>query len=281
MRLGKFICLCGFAFLPSTASFSCQYDPERTLVDAILNQDRERFDVVAGATSGSTMRIPSVEFYSALFTWYQGYQTNNKKQKFKGIDQLRKAVSSIREGFADEHSAKNLLASGLMHGHFARILLDSERLLEGYRNGMLARQQIRRYLELASADAWGQPDAGMLAGLYEVYTHDLQNRFHWLIGTIDYRGDRDLGISLLEKALGGQGAFATEALRALLGEVSWRLPDFCRYIEVAETRAKALERNRDLAVLAVGLLIRCGRPERAAGLAAWYSSRNPETRRRQ
>ncbi len=247
-------------------------------MDAVLNLDSAPF-AAAKPMDEVDFRIPSFAFYRALATWYRGYQKSDKSLKNNGIKGLRQAISNM-ESDVGEDSMEGLLAIGLARGILARTLLEGEDYFSGYRNGMEAREDLLAWLDRAPASAPGHADAGLLAGLYEVYTHDLQSRFHWLIGTIDYRGDRERGIRLLEAAVTSRGAWSSEALRALLGEVSWRLPDFCRYREIAESEARRLPRNRDLAVLSVGLLMRCGYPLRAGALVNWYvdNDASPEIR---
>ncbi len=258
---------------PSSCS---ETGPEHQLVNAILSRTPLPDSILQDNAKTADYLIPSMSYYQALHTWYGGYQSKDKTAKVEGLDALRRAAKKLDGSLAERDEVDRDLALGLASGHLARALLEGEYYVEGYRQGTRARERLLRFLEKAPEDHPGRADAGFLAGLYEVYTHDLQNRFHWLLGTIKYRGNRERGIRLIEQAVSGNAVFATEALRALLAEVSWRMPDFCRYTDLLESTARQYARNTDLAVLSQGLLLRCGLSHRARALNEWLSKDETE-----
>lgn len=250
-------------------------DAERQMVNAIIGRTPLPEPPPSMEGSGTAWLIPSTAFYRALNTWYEGYQGNDPRIKVSGIEALRDALDDLDEATGGMPALERDLAIGLANGHLARTLLEGERYVEGYRRGVDARERLLGFLDRAPPDHAGRRDAEFLAGLYEVYTHDLQNRYHWLLGTIEYRGDRERGIRLIEGAIADHAVFSSEALRALLAEVSWRLPDFCRYVDLLESTARRFGHNTDLAVLSQGLMLRCGLSGRARELNAWYGSLQP------
>lgn len=261
----------GSSVASETTNTQCGPLPERRIVDAILNQQYGRARELTDTLQLGEAIIPSTTFYHGLAIWHRGYQTGETKLKKAGISAMRKSVKEIQVSFA-AGSKKSSLALGLSKGHTARALLENEQYFSGYELGMQAKKHIEEYRSLASETTIGFDDTGLLLGLYEVYTYDLNNQNQWLARKIVSRGNREKGIRLIESAINGSSIFATEAMRALLAEVSWRTPDTCRYADAVDRIGQQFSENNDLAVLRQGLLLKCGYLNRAQRAHDSYTS---------
>lgn len=261
----------GSAVASGSKNTQCSSLPEKQIVDAILNQQYGRARELTDALNLAEAIIPSTTFYHGLATWHGGYQIGEIKLKKAGISALRKSIKEMQVSFASG-TRKSSLALGLSKGHTARALLENEQYFSGYELGMQARQHIDEYRNLSSETAIGFDDTGLLLGLYEVYTHDLIEQNQWLARKIVSRGNREKGIRLIESAINGSSIFATEAMRALLAEVSWRTPDTCKYADAVDRIGQQFSENNDLAVLRQGLLLKCGYLNRAQRAHDSYAS---------
>lgn len=261
----------GSAVASESINTQCGPLPEKQIVDAILNQQYGRARELTDGLNLAVAIIPSTTFYHGLATWHSGYQTGETRLKKAGISALRKAVKEMQVSFGSA-TKKSSLALGLSKGHTARALLENEQYISGYELGMQARQHIDEYRSLSNETAIGFDDTGLLLGLYEVYTHDLINQNQWLGSKIVSRGNREKGIRLIESAINGSSIFATEAMRALLAEVSWRTPDTCKYTDAVDRIGHQFSENNDLAVLRQGLLLKCGYLNRAQRAHESYAS---------
>ncbi|MGI9317439.1 MAG: hypothetical protein ACR2QW_08925 [bacterium] len=241
----------------------CSGLPEKQIVDAILNQQYTHANLLANELDLNQAVIPSSAFYQALSIWHQGYQLEDMKIKKKGISALRKSIGAMQKTLATAPPHISSLALGLSKGHTARALLENEQFFAGYEIGMEARKHIEQFRELSNESDIGFDDTGLLLGLYEVYTHDLLGENQWLARKILSRGDRNKGISLIENAVNGRSIFASEAMRTLLAEVSWRTPETCKYVEAIDRIGHQFQGNHDFVVLRQGLLIKCGHIEMA------------------
>lgn len=243
---------------------SCVGLPEKSIVNAILNQEYDFAERLIDDLDLDQAIIPSASFYRALGTWHRGYQQVDEEIKETGIFDLRRSIEGLYKKLAsDSLTSRDSLALGISKGHTARALLENEQYLAGYEMGMEAREHILDFRSISSETDIGYDDTELLLGLFEVYTHDLLNTNKWLKGRIKHSGNRDKGIDLIENAVIGDGIFAVEAMRALLAEVSWRTPEFCKYTEAIDYIGSEFPRNHDLAVLRQGLLLKCGQLEKA------------------
>ena len=262
---------CVLLAAPAVFGAVCTYRLERSIIDAALNLETDRVETLVSELDMDRALIPSSVFYVSLANWYDAYQSDNQSKKNLAIEQLRNAFSSLRKNRSAARSLEGDLGIGIAAGHLARILFDSNRFLAGYRMAIIARTHLERFFSQADESHAGYPDAALLSGLFEIYTHDLKRRGTWLPPSFSYQGDRRKGIQLIEMAISNQSVFASEAARALLAEVPWRKPDFCRYINLVDFLGSRLDLNLDLLILRQGLLLRCGFPKRALKINQSYS----------
>ena len=263
-------CLCTFA---SSIAHSCDqpwvYAHEQAIVRSILNLQSARVERLLDRLNPSQALIPEADFYRGLAIWYGGYQENNRTAKKRGIKSLLQSVKSVQQKYSADAPGNDLII-GLVKGYTARALLENEQIIRGYDLGSDAVVRLERFVDRASPSTPGYHDATFLLGLYYVYTHDLKTRSHWFIGTVDKQGNRDQGISWIKQAIRGQAVFSMEAVRALLAEVSWRTPDVCRLLDLSLSANDKLPFNADLALIAQGLLLKCGSPATALDKNNWY-----------
>lgn len=241
----------------------CAELPEKQIVDAILNQQYAQARNLVDTLNLSNALIPSPDFYQGLAIWHQGYQRDNVKLKKKGIASLRIAIREMQSRLSSTPSRTSSLALGLSKGHTARALLENAQYISGYEMGMQAKQHLNRFRSLSNKSELGFDDSGLLLGLYEVYTHDLLEQNQWLKENIANRGDRNKGISLIENAVNGRSIFSSEAMRALLADISWRTPETCKYVDAMDTFGQKFSGNKDFVTLRQGLLLKCGHTDRA------------------
>lgn len=255
---------------------ACEVNPEQAVISALMNVDTDRAITQSRSLDVKHALIPSSEFYVALSTWYRAYQDGNAAEKSTAIDALRRALSVLELSARTSPTLDNVLAAGLAGGHIARILFDNEQYLPAYRIAQRTRKRIREFLAEAEPGHTGWADAQLLEGLFELYSYDLRRRASWLPGTFSYQGSRDRGISLVEQAISGGAVFRDDAIRALLGEVPWRTPDFCRYVDLINQTGERLPDNRDVAILRQGLMLKCGYPTRALKANEAYLARHQQ-----
>lgn len=256
---------------------SCVGLPEKSIVNAILNQEYDFAERLVVDLDLEQAIIPSASFYRALGIWHRGYQQADEVIKEKGIFNLRRSIKALHKKLAsDSLTSRDSLALGISKGHTARTLLENEQYLAGYEMGMEAREHILDFRSISGETETGYDDTELLLGLFEVYTHDLLNTNKWLKDRVSHRGNRDKGIDLIENAVIGESIFAVEAMRALLAEVSWRTPAFCKYTEAIDFIGSEFPRNHDLAVLRQGLLLKCGQLEMARDANQAYSVQSAE-----
>ena len=259
---------------------TCEQPSEKAIVDKILATDYQGAFALADQLHLASSIIPSKDFYYALANWYQGYQLGDKKRKKSAIGALRQAIKQLDEELKPVISSQNNLpaiinahlALGLAKGHGARILLEGEYIYRGYKMATAALKHLNLFFSKASPDIPGYYDAEFLRGLYEIYTHDLKERYNWLTGSIDYKGNRKLGIALIERMINKPSIFSIEAIKALLAEVSWQLPQVCKYRDVVDLIGSQFKSNRDYMVLRQGLLLKCGSAERALAVNTEYKN---------
>ncbi len=242
----------------------CQDTPERLVVDAILNADYQHAKSLIGKFSSKEWLIPSSEFYTSLATWHQGYQSQNQSLKSHAIAGLRRAIKTLEARYQSSgDSLTSTLALGLSLGHGARILIENKQFLIGYGLAKKASRQVSWFLENADSSIPGYADASLLQGIIEIHTANIQNSSHWIVGKIGRHGNRGLGITMLEHAINKNAVFTNEAVRTLISELSWNTPDICRYRQLTNHTAQRLYQNIDLAILRMGLQLKCGYPKRA------------------
>ena len=244
-------------------SVQCEELAEKQIVDAILNQQYAQARKLVDTLDLDNALIPSPEFYRALAIWHQGYQEDKVKLKKKGIAGLRSAIRMMQSRLSSRPPRTASLALGLSKGHTARVLLENAQYVSGYEMGMQAKQHLNRFRDLSNESEIGFDDSGLLMGLYEVYTHELLEQNQWLKENIATRGDRQKGISLIESAVNGRSIFSSEAMRALLTDMSWRTPETCKYVDAMDVFGHEFSINRDFVTLHQGLLLKCGYTDRA------------------
>ena len=244
----------------NTVNAKCQFVAEQKIIRLTLNAEYPAALEAITGLEEINAAIPSATFYQSLVKWHEAYQRKDSRNKKSALNTLRKSIGTLEkaEAIYAGNRLKQHLALALAKGHTARALMEDEQYYKGYRLGIQAKFHVSRYLELADADTPGFHDVNFLRGLYEIYTHDLLIREYWWIGTIDYRGDRQLGIELIENAISHQAIFSADAIRALLAEVSWRTPDFCRYANMIDQTGEQFPGNNDISILRQGLLLKCG-----------------------
>ncbi len=252
------------AFAAEAEADSCELQPEKNIVNAILNGDNDNAEQFIQNFDWNIALIPSPAFYRALAMWHKGYQQREQKVKTQGISKLLSAIEELESRHTPAtNNLSAILALGLGKGYTARALMENEQYISGVQLGLEAIRHLSKFLQNADQATPGVNDAGFLMGLFEVYTHDLSNQRHWLVGKSGYHGDRSRGIELIEQSIIGPSVFANEASRTLLSEISWQMPTVCRYQSMIDQTGKYLMKNNDLAVLRQGLLLKCGYPELA------------------
>ena len=257
------IAITRISFASETISDGCMELPEKRVVDAILNQQYAQAQILADALNLDHALIPSSKFYRALAVWHQGYQQENVKLKVSGIAALRKAIHAMHNKLSTAPPRVSSLAMGLSKGHTARVLLENAQYVSGYEMGMQAKDHLDQFRALSDESDIGFDDSGLLVGLFEVYTHDFVTQNQWLKRNIVRRGDRENGITLIENAVNGRSIFASEAMRALLTDVSWRTPRTCKYVDATDYFGRQFFANKDFATLRQGLLLKCGHTNQA------------------
>ena len=259
----------------------CNRSEERQIVDSILATNYQRANALIDRLDVNAAVIPSKEFYSALSQWYYGYQFEDKKRKKSGATAMMAAINNLDAKLQAIHSShtddaavtRSHLAAGLSKGHGARILMEGGAIYSGYKLATAALAHLDQFLAAASPETQGYHDAKFLRGLYEIYTHDLKTRSNWLAGLISYRGNRHLGIALIEKMINEPAIFAIEGMKSLLAEVSWQTPDICQYRDGIDLIGDRFAFNRDFITLRQGLLLKCGFFERALLVNQEYRGR--------
>lgn len=251
------------------------HSQERAIVASVLNLDEVRTGQLVEALDITSALIPSRQFYLGLANWYRGYQSQSRDARARGIKQLRTALDRLTHRYDTDQSIDNRLSLGVASGHVARILFGNRQYLDGYNLAMTARELIDGYLLEASPDHSGYPDAILLKGLFEIYTYDMGNRGAWFTASLSYRGSRSTGIAYIENAIRNSAVFELEAVRALLGEVTWQTPAFCGYTGLIDNVGQQLVNNSDIAVLRQGLLLKCGYAERALEVNNEYRATVP------
>ncbi len=272
--LAGFVCLTA----PAMAASRCAVIPERNIVDAILNQsytntaEAEVESVVADLDESKAL-IPEVDFYHGLAIWYRGYQNEDLAQKKKGINKLRQVAQLVEDKYP-QSTGRNHLIVGIVKAYTARALFEDEQIVKGYYMGIDAVNRLDQFLANAKETTPGYHDAQFLMGLYSVYTHNLKTRSHWLIGTVNSVGNKKEAIRNIHKAIQSNAVFAAESARSFLAEVNWRTPEICRYRDLAEGTSEMLPNNLDLALLAQGLLLKCGHSDAAWEINNRFHSRS-------
>ncbi len=261
---------------PTVAASSCQPNAERKIVDTILNQsgiNHTEIEAEIANLDVSSALVPEPDFYRALATWYQGYQSESTSQKRKGIKKLRQVAQAAEQKYSQD-TARNHLVVGLVKAYTARALFQNEQIVKGYYMGIDAITRLEKFLAVADNNTPGYQDALFLMSLYSVYTHDLKTRSHWLIGTIDSVGNKAESVRHILEVIQSDAVFAAESARSFLAEVHWRTPEICRFRDLAENTHHLLPNNLDIALLAQGLLLKCGHPDAAWQINNRFHSRS-------
>ena len=253
--------------LVAQANAPCGFPAERKIILALMNHDAEASTAALASLDERNALIPSRDYYRALGNWLAAYQRDDQDDKRQAIRDMRSAVANLNDHWPRDNRGPGL---GIATGHLARVLLEDEQFVRGYKSGMRAVELLERYLESADATDPGYSDAKFLEGIYEVYSADIRNRASWLPRSFRHRGNRIKGLRLIESAIYSDAVFAVEAGRMLLAEVSWRTPEFCRYTDMIDGLGEQLPRNLDIAILRQGLLIKCGMAERALSVNDTY-----------
>jgi len=248
-------------------AFATTFDEgqERRIVDAILNQNYvadHSIETMINALDIERALIPEPDFYRSLALWYRGYQNEDNVLKKRGIRSLQKLSKKAEEIYVSGTQTNNFIV-GIIKAYTARALFENKQVIKGYYTGLDAVERLQKFSASASAETAGYYDAKFLLALYSVYTHDLKNRDHWLIGTVHSVGNKKESISNIHMAIKSNAIFASESARSFLAEVQWRTPDICNYRDLAQNGQTTLPNNLDFALLAQGLLLKCGYPDMA------------------
>ncbi len=249
---------------------------ERRIVNAILNQSYSpdySIEPLIKALNPATALIPEPDFYRSLAMWYRGYQNDDDSIKERGIRDLQKLSKRAESTYADD-TPTNQFIVGIIKAYTARALFENEQVIKGYYAGTDAIDRLQKFVLSATPNAAGYHDAKFLLALHSIYTHDLKNRTHWLIGTVKSVGDKNSSVKDIHAAIESNAIFAPESVRSFFAEVQWRTPDICNYRDLAQSSQKTLPNNLDLALLTQGLLLKCGHPRTALEINNRFHSRS-------
>jgi len=260
------------------AAFATESDDgyERRIVDAILNQSYSpdyTIEPLINALDTKNAVIPEPNFYRGLAIWHRGYQNENSALKNRGIKDLQNLSKKVDVVYTSDNPRNHFIV-GMIKAYTARALFENEQIIKGYYTGIDAVDRLQKFISSASHKTAGYHDAKFLLALYSIYTHDLKNRNHWLIGTVKSVGNKNAAIKDIHKAIESNAIFASESARSFLSEVQWRTPDVCNYRDLARSAQSAIPNNLDLALLTQGLLMKCGYPEIALEINNRFHTRS-------
>ena len=247
-------------FLFSRNIAACQYSLEQEIINSILDLDIDAAISASAVLDTESSLIKSRLFYQNLVGWAQATLNKDHKQKKRALENLRAELSVLKKRFSSSQSVEDSLSWNLAAAHTARLLLEDEQIITGYKLGSKAVKNLQDMLTQENINSEQRSAASLVVGLSYIYSNSIPDQFSWAKPVIKVKSDLDSGRKLVELAIESSSVFTNEAARALLLEIPWSTPAFCNYLHIAETLSQRFQRNIDISMALQGILIRCGHP---------------------
>ncbi len=195
---------------------------------------------------------PLSNFLAGAQAWNAGREINSLEARNQALSQLDEAITQLEQNWKTNQTETNAVALATARAHTARMYLFDLHFVKAHKLAKNARDLAARWPDSAEAQ--------LVLGLYEIYTSASDEGLGLVKLILDWSGDREAGISLLESVLDSDSPYADEALRSLLVETAWAYPRACMYRAASEQLVARVPNNPMLSLILQSLQLRCGFP---------------------
>lgn len=217
----------------NTATQACSIDPARTVMDSLLNLDISQAEQRLQAWPVDRSNKLKHELYTALTTLVRSYNDGagvNQHYKDKALKKLNKLITKtgrlLEEGETDSEIR---FVYGMSEAYASAILLSREKKMRAYNHSFSGREALQELVN----DHPEMEDAYLVLGMFEYFLGSIPEDMKGKARTMGMEGDRDIGLSYLERAVENAPISAPEAARVLLLETELPDADACRYKNLA------------------------------------------------
>ena len=228
----------------------------RSVIDALLDWNvplaRQRLTRWRDNDPGN----PSLPLYGAVVKVAEAdYSDATTTEIYDEPLAALKAVMASDQAFleANPGNFSRMLSLATAEAISGRLLMEQGHWLSAYRLGKASRKGMAQVMSARP----GFEDGYLILGLFEYFTGTAPAVLRWLGRLIDFTGDRDKGISYLERCVNHCKVAAAQAADALLLEIEYRPGESCRYISLGRQMVARYPGNPRYPVVTEQLLQAC------------------------
>ena len=243
-----------FLNMPAQA---CNVDPARAVMDSLLNLDipqaQQRLQAWPVDQSSKLMH----ELYSAMTTLVRSYNDGagvNQGYKDQALKKLKKLISKtqrkLENGDAD---AQTRFVNGMAEAYTSAILLSRDKKIRAYNHSLAGREALQELVN----DHPEMEDAYLILGMFEYFLGSIPEDLKGKARLMGMEGDKEMGLSYLERAVEHAPVSAPEAARVLLLETGLPEAETCRYKNLAELMNRRYPANELFQVTSRIIKLQC------------------------
>jgi len=213
-------------------SFACESLVGRQIIDQLINNQPNHAQKIL---SNQLLRNPSYPmkgFYQGTILWARSGEGQNKELAQKALVTLKKSINTSQQKlkkFPD--SSIHRLNSGMSQMLIAMIYASRSQWIAAYRNGKRARLELQRLMRKNH----DEKDVLLGLGLFEFYTGSVPPSLRWLTSFMNFKGNKQKGIQLVERAVKESPSFAPEAGRAIVSQIIYSdTKNICKYLYLSK-----------------------------------------------
>jgi hypothetical protein len=244
-------------FVPGMPASACEVGPARAVMDQLLDLDiaTARNKLAAWPQDENSAQLHTL--YSAMTTLVNSYNDGtgvNQHYKDEALAQLRKLSSvtekRINRGDADPETR---FVHGMAEAYISAILLSKEKQIRAYTHAQAGREALQNLVN----EHPEMEDAYLVLGMFEYFLGSIPDDLKSKARLMGMEGDKDLGLSYLERAVENAPISAPEAARVLLLETGLPEEESCRYQPLADLMHQRYPRNELFTVTARIIALQC------------------------
>jgi len=250
------------AFLSALTLFSaalnaCNVNPARVVMDSLLNLDVAKAEQGLQQWPRNKQNQYRHDLYNAMTTLVKSYNDGagvNQHYKDEALKKLKKLIRKTQQAIDNEDGTVEIrFVNGMAEAYTSAILLSREKNMSAYNHSMAGRETLQ---ELVNENP-NMEDAYLVLGMFEYFLGSIPDDLKKKARIMGMAGDRDIGLSYLERAVENAPVSAPEAARVLLLETGLPDAEACRYRELSELMQSQYPANELLSVTARIIRLQC------------------------
>lgn len=242
-------------FIPATQA--CTVNPARAVMDSLLNLDISQAEQQLQTWPRNKTNRFQHDLYAALTVLVKSYNDGagvNQHHKDRALKKLKKLISKTQRAIDNGDSAtQTRLVNGMAEAYTSAILLSQDKNMRAYNHSYAGREQLQ---ELVNEHP-DMEDAYLVLGMFEYFLGSIPDDMKSRARAMGMEGDRETGLSHLERTVENAEISAPEAARVLLLETELPDAEACRYRDLSELMHNEYPANELFAVTARIIRLQC------------------------